>query len=195
MRLYENAPRCVSVGKKKYEIKASFDTVLFVFDVLNSTEMLERDRVKLAAKMLFKRPPTRIEEQVAALEAALNLLSDDEKREDRPPVMDFAQDAALIRAAFKQQYGIDLDKERGKMSWFRFSDLLSGLTDKTRLIQIVQIRAKPMPAPTQHNAEERRALAEAKSQFAIKESPDKARRRLARQMHSLADSMRAGDGQ
>jgi hypothetical protein len=157
--------------------------------------MLEQDRIKLAARMMFKRPPLTLKGKALALEEALKLLAGDEKHEDRPPVMDFEQDAAMIRAAFMQQYGIDLDEQRGRMSWFRFSDLLGGLTDKTRFIQIVQIRAKPMPAATQHNAEERRALAEAKAQFAIKEDPAKARRRLARQMHALADGMRAGDRQ
>lgn len=195
MKLYENPPRFVRVGNKKYTITASFDTVLFIFDVLDSTEMLEQDRVKLAARMMFKRPPLTLKGKALALEEALKLLAGDEKHEDRPPVMDFEQDAAMIRAAFMQQYGIDLDEQRGRMSWFRFSDLLGGLTDKTRFIQIVQIRAKPMPAATQHNAEERRALAEAKAQFAIKEEPVKARRRLARQMHALADGMRAGDRQ
>lgn len=195
MNLYENPPRFVRVGNKKYVITASFDTVLFIFDVLDSTEMLEKDRVKLAARMMFKHPPLTIKGKAMALEEALKLLAGDEKHEDRPPIMDFEQDAAMIRAAFMQQYGIDLNAQRGRMSWFQFSDLLSGLTDKTRFIQIVQIRAKPMPAATQHNAEERRALAEAKAQFAIKEDPVKARRRLARQMHALADGMRAGDGQ
>lgn len=195
MKLYENPPRFVRVGNKKYTITASFDTVLFIFDVLDSAEMLEQDRVKLAARMMFKRPPLTLKGKALALEEALKLLAGDEKHEDRPPVMDFEQDAAMICAAFMQQYGIDLNAQRGRMSWFQFSDLLGGLTDKTRFIQIVQIRAKPMPAATQHNAEERRALAEAKAQFAIKEDPAKARRRLARQMHALADSMKAGDGQ
>lgn len=194
MKLYENSPRSVRVGKRKYAITASFDTVLFIFDVLDSTEMLEEDRVKLAARMMFKHPPLTIKGKSLALEEALKILAGTEKVEDRPPVMDFEQDAALISAAFMQQYGIDLDAQRGRMSWFRFSDLLGGLTDKTRFIQIVQIRSKPMPAATQHNAEERRALAEAKAQFAIKEDPAKARRRLARQMNALADSMKAGDG-
>lgn len=194
MRLYEDAPRSVRVGRREYVIKASFDTVLFIFDVLDRTDMLERDRVILAARLMFKRPPITINGKAKALEAALKLLAGDEPHEDRPPVMDFAQDAALIRAAFLQQYGIDLDAQRGCMSWFRFSDLLGGLTDETRFIQIVQIRSKPMPAATEHNAQERKALAEAKAQFAIKEDPVRAQRRLARQMHALADSMKAGDG-
>lgn len=194
MRLYEDAPCFVRVGKRKYEITASFDTVLFIFDVLERTDMLGRDRVILAAKMMFRFPPFRLADKEKALEEALKLLGGNRAKEDTPSVMDFEQDASMIRAAFLQQYGIDLDVQRGRMSWFRFMDLLGGLTDKTRFIQIVQIRSKPMPAPTQHNGAERRALAEAKAQFAIKETPERAKRRLARQMQALADSMKAGDG-
>lgn len=193
MKLYEDAPRFVRMGKRKYEITASFDTVLFIFDALERTDILYRDRVILCARMMFKRPPLRLADKGKALEEALKLLAGDGAKEDTPPVMDFEQDAAMIRAAFLQQYGIDLDAQRGRMSWFRFVDLLGGLTDRTRFIQIVQIRSKPMPAPTQHNGEERRALAEAKAQFAIKETPERAKRRLARQMQALADGMKAGD--
>lgn len=198
MKLYEDRPLFVRDGRRKYRITAPFDTVLFAYDVLRRRDISQRDKIILCSDLLVAHPPHALHKRERLLHAAFLLLEGDdrEKRSDGPPVMDFAQDAPFIRAAFLQQYGIDLDAERGRMSWLRFVGLLGCLTDATMLIQIVHIRMRPMPAATRSNAEERRALAEAKTRFAIRENEDTSMRRLARQMNAIADNLKAkaGDG-
>ncbi len=183
------------LGRRTYVMRAPFDTVLFVFDVLRRRDMTEGDRIRLGVRLLFRHPPWGLRRKTALLQAAFtHLAGGDGPAEDGPPVMDFRQDWPYIQAAFLQQYGIDIDRQRGRMSWARFVALLGGLTDATQFIRIVQLRARPMPAPTRHNADDRRALAEAKARYAIREDEGAAMHRLARQMNALADGLKAKAG-
>mgnify|MGYP002525695867 CR=1 FL=1 len=77
----------------------------------------------------------------------------------------FEQDAALIRAAFRQVYHIDLFRD--KLTWFEFSELLHNLPDGNRYEDVIGIRARPMPAPTKYNAKEREWLMKAKADVAL----------------------------
>ena len=52
----------------------------------------------------------------------------------------WSKDAGMIEAAFLQNYQIDLMKEQGKMHWTKFKALFDGLSDKTKLVKIIQIR-------------------------------------------------------
>ena len=51
---------------------------------------------------------------------------------------DYNEDWKYFIAAFRQQYGIDLNT--AELHWWEFSALFSGLTDDTELIKIMQIR-------------------------------------------------------
>ena len=51
---------------------------------------------------------------------------------------DYNEDWKYFIAAFRQQYGIDLNT--ALLHWWEFSALFSGLTDDTELIKIMQIR-------------------------------------------------------
>lgn len=52
----------------------------------------------------------------------------------------WSKDAGMIEAAFLQNYQIDLMEEQGKMHWTKFKALFDGLSDKTKLVKIIQIR-------------------------------------------------------
>lgn len=54
----------------------------------------------------------------------------------------WSKDAGMIEAAFLQNYQIDLMEEQGKMHWTKFKALFDGLSDKTKLVKIIQIRQK-----------------------------------------------------
>ncbi len=51
---------------------------------------------------------------------------------------DYDEDSRYFIAAFRQQYGIDL--ETAKLHWQKFSALFAGLTDETELVKIMRIR-------------------------------------------------------
>jgi hypothetical protein len=100
--------------------------------------------------------------------------------------MDFIQDGPLIYAAFMQAYGIDLQKERGRLHWWQFSALLQGLPANTRLVEVMQIRLRPMPAPTKYNAEERAQLARLKQDFALELTAEEREERLQDGLRKVA---------
>ena len=76
----------------------------------------------------------------------------------------------MIYAAFKMDYGIDLYAEQGRMSWQKFLALFQGLSEKTRMREIMSIRTRKIPQPTQYNAEERNNLMELKRYYALEET-------------------------
>ena len=53
---------------------------------------------------------------------------------------DIKQDADLIYASFKSEYGIDLIEEQGKLHWHKFQALLQGLSSESILQRVIQIR-------------------------------------------------------
>lgn len=187
--VYEAPPRYIIVQGRRYLIRAPFDAVLFSYSVLHNPRMSERDKIILIAGTLLVHPPWRFSRKVEAVKAVFALLQGGDAHDDAPPCMDFTQDAAYIRAAFLQQYGMDLRRQCGKLSWFDFVDLLSGLTDATTFIRIVQIRSRPMPPATRYNEQERRELAQAKARFALKLDEKDTMRRFMRQFDGIADRL------
>lgn len=101
------------------------------------------------------------------LDLFLSMLMSDNKP-DSEQVVDFDQDAPMIRSAFMQQYGIDLDACRGELSWFAFIELLSAVTPDTLLGRVIEIRTTKVPPANKSNKEYRKALIEQKAKYAIR---------------------------
>lgn len=60
--------------------------------------------------------------------------------DDEEELMDFDYDAEEIYASFMQAYHMDLIEQQGKLHWFKFKALLSGLPDETPIKQLISIR-------------------------------------------------------
>lgn len=160
MKLYERLPEGVTVNGKFYRLDFDFRNVLRMMDVLGRDDLMPQAREYLALKCLMRHP--RNVSQVLA--AAKNILF------DMTPgfgerVMSFEQDAGLIRTAFRQEYGIDLFRD--KLTWLEFIELLKNLPEGNRFEEVVGIRARPIPAPTKYNQKERENLMIAKQHVAI----------------------------
>lgn len=78
--------------------------------------------------------------------------------------LDYIQDAELIYAAFLQDYGIDLIDQQDKLHFLKFKALLNSLSEKTRLMQVVQIRLQDLP---NDNPEESVRIQGLKNQYKI----------------------------
>lgn len=159
---------------KRYRINAAFDNVLLVYKLYEEELLEPREKILQALKMLTRNP------------FKLWLLSDMDKIElldlitkekinlpKRPRIgqpkklMDFEADSDYIYASFKQAYGMDLMKERGKLGWKNFCKLLDGLPDKTKLKEVMRIRAMDVPEPTKYNQKERQNIMELKAYYAL----------------------------
>ena len=62
---------------------------------------------------------------------------------------------------------MELIKERGKLQWKNFCKLLDGLPDKTKLKEVMRIRAMEVPEPTKYNQKERQNIMELKAYYAL----------------------------
>lgn len=167
MKLYRPLPDVIEYKGRQYRLRLSFDRVLAALDVLEDDSVPPDVRKEAAVALLVK---GRRKPDGGVIEAIFEMLSEEKKSHAAPKTMDLSQDAAYIYAGFRQAYGIDLLRERGKLHWTQFSALLRSLPDDTRMMQIVSIRTRPIPKPTKYNADERAALMKAKQEYALRGS-------------------------
>ena len=169
IKLTDALPETLVIGKRKYRMKPDFRNVLLMMKTLERTDIIPEARQYLALKCVVKHPPKddkAVSEIMSAFKAMM--LPDSGKKESGERLTSFEQDADLIRAAFRQNYGIDLFRE--KLHWLEFVCLLSGLPEGSRYTEIIGIRARPIPKATKYNAEERRALMKAKAAHRIEKT-------------------------
>jgi hypothetical protein len=161
MKLQDSLPEGVTVDGKFYRLDFDFRNVLKMMDELDRDDVMPEARSYNALKCLTKRPRN-VEKVLQAVKA---LLFEQKPKKDAKKVTDFVQDAGMIRAAFRQAYGIDL--YRDKLHWVEFSELLNAIPDGSRYTEVIGIRTRPMPAATKWNAEERKWLLKAKADVAL----------------------------
>ena len=89
----------------------------------------------------------------------------------------------MIRAAFRQAYGIDLYRDR--VHWMEFQALLAALPEGSRYSEVLGIRAREMPPATKYNQAEREWLAKAKAACALEMSDDERERAYAEGVKSV----------
>ena len=170
MKLTDRLPDGVTVCGKFYRLDFDFRNVLRMMDIMGENNLLPEARDYLALKCLTKRPKHVKEVLTAAKEALF-----EQKPGGGERLTSFEQDAPMIRTAFRQEYGIDLFRDR--LHWLEFTELLQNLPEGNRYEEVLGIRARPMPAPTKYNAKEREWLMKAKAQCALHLSEQEAARK------------------
>ena len=190
MKLYDKLPEGVEVDGKFYKMDFDFRNVLRMIEVLDSDDLLPEARAYNALHCVCKRPRN----ELRVLEAVKDLLfATDRKRGQK--VTDFDQDAGLIRAAFWQAYRIDLYRDR--LHWIAFQELLSAIPNETRFSEVVSIRTRPLPAPTNFNQQEREWLMRAKADVALKTTEEEMAAKYQQDVANVAafllDMSKGGD--
>ena len=166
MKLYEELPDHVMVGRKKVKLDLDFRNVLRMLETLERRDLMPDAREWIAVRYICRKPVK------GTLEAVKKLLFSGEQKTGGKRVTSFEQDADMIRAAFRQVYGINLWTD--KLHWLEFKELLHGIPDGNRYSEIISIRSREMPEPNKYNQKEREALAKAKAAFALKMTDDEA---------------------
>ena len=180
MKLQDRLPDSVTVWGRKYRLNLDFRNVLRLMETMARGDLIPGARDYLALKCVMRRPPR---DAARVLEEVRKLLFPAQKPADGKRLTSFEQDADLIRAAFRQAYGIDLYRDR--LHWMEFSALLSALPEGSRYSEVLGIRARPMPAATKYNQAEREWLAKAKAACALEMSEDERRRAYAEGVKSV----------
>ena len=161
MKLQDKLPEGVEVDGKFYKMDFDFRNVLRMIDILDQDDLIPEARAYNALHCICKRPKN----VYKVLEAVKKLLFKAPRKKNGPKATDFVQDAGLIRAAFRQAYGIDL--YRGKLHWIEFQELLNAIPEGSRYSEVVGIRVRPMPSATRFNQHEREWLMKAKQDVAL----------------------------
>ena len=188
MRLREELVYKIRVGKKTYRLKTDFRDVLKMLDILGDRELTEIARIDLALRAVVKRPPNRTKDQLLVfLAARAALIRPPKNKGDGEKMTDFDQDADMIRAAFRQAYGIDL--YRSRLHWTEFTELLNNLPSGTRYSDVLEIRARPLPEATKWNGKQRQALIEAKMRYGIEKTVEEQKKSYQRGVNHLAESL------
>lgn len=193
MKLQDTLPNGVTVDGRFYKLDFDFRNVLRMMDELDRDDVMPEARAYNALKCLTNRPKN----VPKVLEAVKGLLFQEKPKKDAQKVTDFVQDAGMIRAAFRQAYGIDLYRDR--LHWIEFSELLNAIPEGSRYAEVVGIRVRPMPAPTKWNVQEREWLLKAKADVAIhlseKEQAKKYQEDVAKVFSGLMGIIAKGSGQ
>ena len=187
MKLQDALPTTVSVGRRVYRLDLDFRNVLRMMDVLADDSLIPEAREYNALCCIMKHPPKRTAPVMMAVR--LMLFPEQKQQADSKKLTDFVQDADLIRAAFMQEYGINLFRD--KLHWCEFTALLGGLPEGSRYTDVLGIRARPMPKPTKYNSEERQWLQKAKALHAIRMSEKEREQSYQSSLHRTAASLLA----
>lgn len=166
MKLYDRLPDHVKVGRRRVKLDLDFRNVLRMLETLERRDLMPEAREYLAVKCICRHP------KKGTLEAVKDMLFPYKPEKPGKRVTSFEQDAELIRAAFRQVYGINLWKD--KLHWCEFTELLRGIPEGSRYAETIGIRVREMPEPNKYNLKEREALARAKAAVALKVSDDEA---------------------
>lgn len=159
---------------RRYRVDTSYDTVLLVQRLYGEETLDVADKVRQALKMLvistFKVWLLSDADKAELLEEITKQrIQLPPRQQVGPPkkLMDFEADSDYIYASFKQAYDMDLLKERGRLEWRRFCELLDGLPENTKLKEVMRIRAMEVPEPTKYNWKERQNILQLKAHYAL----------------------------
>ena len=178
--IYDPYPDRVEVEDREIMLDLRWDNVLRAIDILDTHEMTFSDRTEAACAFLLADPdkntPTTAEGRIRLLNAIFELFP---KGEQTEKVIDFKQDAAIIRSAF---YRIGIDLLKSDIHFFQFLELLADLPKDTALMRTIDIRTRPLPKPTKDNREQIAELQRLKAKVAIKMTDDDQRRQFAQSL-------------
>ncbi len=162
MRKY---PTKVEVDGKVIPIDTSFRTALRCMEVVDDDSISDEERAFAIIYLLTDDiPKVNLSKLLLVLKKYLQCGEDNPRQVSKQRDMDFEQDEKFIISSFMFDYGIDLNKE--DMHWWRFVDLLNGLSSDCILSRIRDIRT--MDISIYKDAKTRERILKARQQVALK---------------------------
>lgn len=148
-----------------YRIDPAFQNGIQIMQLIEDGEVSEREKVWLAASLLFLEPPESMQEAlegIAWFMGGWNTDKPDEDGKNGEPVMDWDMDQWRVYSAFKKQYGINLN--HAQMHFWVFMGLLTTL-DECAFTRVAEIRAKKLEGKM--DPKEKAFYRRAKKKYAI----------------------------
>lgn len=162
-------PSKVEVDGIVIPIDTSFKTALRCLELVDDTSISDEERaLGLIYLLCDDIPKVNLNKLIKVLQKYLQC-GDDTRKPPQKKDMDFKQDEKYILSSFIYDYGIDL--ESTDMHWWKFIDLLNGLSSECILSRIRDIRT--MDISIYKDPKTRSRLLQARAQVALKHVPNK----------------------
>ncbi len=160
---------------RRYKLQCSFDNVLEVQRLYKDDRFSDYEKAVQALSMLVKSkckvrmlsPVRKVELMNLIFKEQIELPVKPGGKNSNQRVVDFYLDSEYIYASFRADYDIDLEKEQGKMHWKEFIYLFQGLSDQTKIKEVMRIRQMEIPEPTKYNQKQRQSIIELKSYYGL----------------------------
>ena len=151
---------------RKIRLDMSFRNILRVYDVFKDDFLTDSEKAEFALALLVK---NRKLPDIRALDVIFReqIETYGKKSTNNLRVVDFRQDSAYIYSSFLMDYNIDLTEQYDKLHWQKFIALFQGLSEHTKMREVMSIRARPVPKPDKYNQEYIRSLMELKAYYAL----------------------------
>lgn len=179
LRLTDDLKRGYQLRDRVYKLNLAYDNVLRFYELLDDDHFSAVEKAQTAFEMFFGFAPGPDDDELVAgaFEEIAKYLSEDPYEDTSTGATDlagndftptkyysFEQDAGAIYASFREQYGINLIEEQGKLQWDEFKALFAGLGPKTYFQRIVAIRQAD---PNDYEGKEQVELLEAQNRYAL----------------------------
>lgn len=164
---------------KKIELNLAYNRVLKFYKLMKDDDASNQEKIKITLKLFIKNY-----DEIASLSLndkseIIKIIHNDfieiksKKSSDDKNILDFDKDFTFIYSSFMQDYNIDLYNEIDILDWRKFIYLFVGLSDKTKIMQVMSIRAREMPKPTKYNSDEISQLYKLKAYYSLDDEADK----------------------
>ena len=171
--LTEQLPNYAEHKGRRFRTCCSFDNVLEVQRLYKDERLTDFEKMEQGLSMLVQSRWLWMMRADEKAELLNQIFEEQIKLPVRPKIgrqirtLDFALDSEYIYASFMQDYGLDLVELQGVLHWKKFIALFQGLSDKTKIKEIMRIRGMDIPELTKYNQKERRNIMELKSYYAL----------------------------
>ncbi len=138
--LTEKLPNTITIKGIEFPIKTDFRTWIRFSEIMSGSGE-QAEKLAKAIRLVYNCLPPSLEETVTGMLDFFAVSKDSKqtaKKVSNRRVYAFEHDSALIIAAFRQQYGIDL--LQSEMHWHEFRALLAGLTEETLFVKVIGYR-------------------------------------------------------
>lgn len=174
--LIDPLPETVTVAGEQWPIRTSFRFGVLFEQLMGDGTLTGEEKIFQALDLYYPACPPDLEGAVEAL-LWFYRCGEDQEREDRSGGLaghrarayDFDQDAALIYAAFRQCYGLDLTAE--EPHWWSFRALFTALPEDCRLSAVMGYRTADTKGMSR---EQKKFYAKMKKLCALKTGADPA---------------------
>lgn len=187
-------PNYFTYNGKKYKLNLAFDNIINIFDLFKTDILVGSEITQFVLEMLIVNP-------ISVGYDAVDMIFNDyiniakKSNDNSMRVLDYKQDSMYIYSSFMSDYGIDLFEMQGKLHWWKFVSLLNGLSEKSKMREIMSIRSRPLPEPNKYNQKEIANLIELKQYYALDISQDERERNFKQGIARLAENLKQKAGE